>query len=133
MRAGVLFVSPHSEDADRLSQILGPVPVELDHVADLEHARRKLRQEPYPVILTDADLPDGIWSDVLDLAQHVSPSSRVIVTTRLADVRLWIDALGRGVFDLLAQPFYPKEVCRILANARARHAHDSHGLSGWAS
>src|ERR1700693_1850570 len=59
MRAGVLFVSPHSEDADRLSQILGPLPVELDHVADLEHARHKLRQEPYPVILTDADLPDG--------------------------------------------------------------------------
>jgi DNA-binding NtrC family response regulator len=122
MRAGVLFVSPHSEDADRLSQILGPLPVELDHVADLEHARRKLRQEPYPVILTDADLPDGAWSDILDLAQSVSPSSRVIVTTRFADARLWIDALGRGVFDLLVQPFYPSEVRRILANACRRRA-----------
>src|SRR5258708_32958629 len=117
MRAGVLFVSPHSEDADRLSQMLGPLPVELDYVADLEHARRKLRQEPYPVILTDADLPDGAWSDVLDLARRVSPASRVIVTTRFADARLWVDALGKGVFDLLAQPFYPSEVRRILANA----------------
>ena len=120
MRAGVLFVSPHSEDADRLSQILGPLPVELEHVADLENARYKLREEPYPVILTDADLPDGAWPDVVDLARSVSPSSRVIVTTRLADARLWIDALGRGVFDLLAQPFYPAEVRRILANARGR-------------
>lgn len=120
MRAGVLFVSPHSEDADRLSQILGPLPVELEQVADLEHARHKLREEAYPVILTDADLPDGAWSDVLDLAQRVSPSSRVIVTTRFADARLWIDALGRGVFDLLVQPFYPTEVRRILANARRR-------------
>jgi DNA-binding NtrC family response regulator len=122
MRAGVLFVSPHCEDADRLSQILGPLPVELDHVADLEHARHKLRQEPYPVILTDADLPDGAWSDVLDLARSVSPSSRVIVTNRFADARLWIDALSRGVFDLLAQPFYPREVRRILVNACRRRA-----------
>jgi DNA-binding NtrC family response regulator len=117
-----LFVSPHSEDADCLSQILGPLPVELDHVSDLEHARYKLRQERYPVILTDADLPDGAWSDVLDLAQSVSPSSRVLVTTRFADARLWIDALGRGVFDFLAQPFYASEVRRILANASARYA-----------
>ena len=119
MRSGVLFVSPHPEDANRLSQILGPLPVEFEHVADLEQARLKLRLEPYPVILTDADLPDGAWPDVLDLAQRVSPASRVIVTARVADARLWIDALGRGVFDLLAQPFYPSEVRRILANAYA--------------
>ena len=119
MRAGVLFVSPHSEDADRLSQILDSLPVELDYVADLEHARRKLREEPYPVILTDADLPDGAWSDVLELAHRISPASQIIVTTRFADARLWIDALGRGVFDLLVQPFYPCEVRRILASACA--------------
>jgi DNA-binding NtrC family response regulator len=119
MRVGVLFVSPHSEDADRLSQILGPLLVELDYVADLEHARRKLRQELYPVILTDTDLPDGHWPDVLDLAHRESPASQVIVTTRFADARLWIDALGRGVFDLLVQPFYAREVRRILASACA--------------
>ena len=119
MHAGVLFVSPHSEDADRLSQILDPLPMELESVADLEHARHRLREESYPVILTDADLPDGAWSDVLDLARRVSPASLVIVTTRLADARLWTEALGRGVFDLLVQPFYAREVRRILANACA--------------
>ena len=122
MRAGVLFVSPHSENADRLLQILSPLPVQLEHVGDLEHARRKLRQEPYRVILTDADLPDGGWPDVLDLAHRVSPHSQVIVTTPFADARLWIDALGRGAFDLLVQPFYPSEVRRILTNACGRRA-----------
>lgn|SRR5689334_20736316 len=123
MESGVLFVSPHLEDADRLSQILGPLPVELDHVADLENARHKLRMEPYPVILTDADLPDGAWPDVLDLAHEVSPTAKVIVTNRFADARLWTEALSRGVFDLLAQPFYPTEVRRILSNAFGRRAH----------
>jgi DNA-binding NtrC family response regulator len=123
MKSWVLFVSPHPEDADRLSQILGPLPMELEHVADLEHARDKLRRERYQVILTDADLPDGAWSDVLDLAHQVSPSSEVIVTNRFADVRLWIDAMSSGVFDLLVQPFYPTEVRRILTNAFGRRAH----------
>jgi len=123
MKSWVLFVSPHPEDADRLSQILGALPVELEHVADLRHARDKLRVESYQVILTDVKLPDGAWSDVLDLAQQVSPASEVIVTTRFADARLWIDAMSRGVFDFLAQPFYPTEVRRILVNAFGRRAH----------
>ena len=56
------------------------------------------------------NLPDGAWPDVLDLAHEVSPSVEVIVTNRFADARLWTEALSRGVFDLLAQPFYPTEV-----------------------
>jgi len=122
MESGVLFVSPHVDDADRLSQILGPLPVNLEHVADLAHARNRLQAEPYPVILTDVALPDGAWLDVLDLAHEIQPSSRVIVTDRFADARLWVDAMNHGVFDLLAQPFYPSEVKRIVNNAFSRRA-----------
>jgi len=122
MKSGVLFVSPHTEDAHFLSQILGTLTVELEHVADLGEARNKLREEGFPVVLTDADLPDGAWSDVLDLVQQVTPAAKVIVTNRFADARLWVDALSRGVFDILAQPFYPTEVRRILANACAIRA-----------
>jgi DNA-binding NtrC family response regulator len=117
MTTGVLFVSPHVENADRLSQILGSLPVNLEHVADLAHARYRLEAQPYPVILTDVALPDGAWVDVLNLANEIQPPPHVIVTDRFADARLWVDAMSRGVFDLLAQPFYPSEVQRILSNA----------------
>jgi DNA-binding NtrC family response regulator len=123
MRTGVLFVSPHTEDADRLTQILDPLTVRLEHVPDLKQARAELRREPFPVILTDADLPDGAWADVLDLVQEVYPAAKVIVTDRFADGRLWVEALSRGVFDILAQPFYATEVRRILTNAYACCAH----------
>lgn len=119
MRYGILFVSPHTEDASYLSQILGPLPLKLEHVDDLEHARTELEREDYPVILTDAALPDGGWPDVLDLAHEKSPFSRVIVTHRLADARLWMDAMNHGVYDLLSQPFETGEVRRILNNAFA--------------
>ena len=120
MRYGILFVSPHTEDATYLSQILSPLPMDLEHVEDLEHARTELEREDYPVILTDAALPDGGWPDVLDLAHEKSPFSRVIVTYRLADAQLWMDAMNHGVYDLLNQPFESDEVRRILRNAFAQ-------------
>ena len=123
MRSGVLFVSPHPEDASRLSQILGPLPVELDHVQDLSHARNRLEHERYPVILSDTELPDGEWPDVLDLAREKSPEAQVILTGRFADARLWTEALDRGAYDLLVQPFEAPEVLRILGTACRRDAH----------
>jgi DNA-binding NtrC family response regulator len=117
MRFEVLFVSPHPEDARRLSQILRLLPVELHHVKDLRHARSRLGNDDYPVILTDANLPDGSWPDVLDLAREKSPGTRVIVTGRFADSQLWIDALTYGAFDLLVQPFEEPEVRRIMNSA----------------
>ncbi len=117
MRSGVLFVTSHPEDAHRLSQILDPLRVDLDFVEDLEHLRDRLGREQYPVILTDADLPDGTWPDVLDMAREMAPGCEVIVTHRFADARLWTEALDRGAYDLLPQPFHEPEVRRIVHNA----------------
>ena len=54
---------------------------------DLKHARGKMMGAAYPVILTEASLPDGSWLDVLDLAHRFTPNSEVIVTDPDADAR----------------------------------------------
>jgi DNA-binding NtrC family response regulator len=117
MNSLVLFVSPRKEDADRLSQLLSPLPVVFDHVPDLQQARTKLRQGRYKVILTEAALPDGSWPDVLSLTRDVASRVEVIVTDAHADTRLWEEALQLGAFDLLVQPFDRMEVRRILSGA----------------
>jgi len=120
MRTGVLFVSPHSEDATLLSRMLGSLPVPLEHVADLQHARTIIHAEPYQVILTEATLPDGTWRDVLDVVRRVVPGPAVIVTDASADARFWAEALNLGAYDLIAQPFATAEVRRILSYACSR-------------
>jgi DNA-binding NtrC family response regulator len=120
MNATVLFVSPHRGDADRLSQMLSPLPLDLDHVPDLRQARTKLGERYYRVILTEAGLPDGSWMDVLSLARGASPGAEVIVTDRHADARFWAEVLNLGAYDLLVQPFSTPEVQRILGNACSR-------------
>lgn len=117
MRTGVLFVSPHREDATVLSRMLGSLPVPLEHVADLQHASATIQAESYQVILTEARLPDGTWRDVLDIACRVTPGPAVIVTDASADARFWAEALNLGAYDLIAQPFATDEVRRILSYA----------------
>jgi DNA-binding NtrC family response regulator len=120
MRTGVLFVSPHHEDATVLTRMLSSLSLPLDHVADLEHASVTIQSEPYQVILTEAQLPDGTWRDVLDLARQVMPGPEVIVTDATADPRFWAEALNLGAYDLIAQPFATAEVQRIVSYACSR-------------
>jgi len=117
MSLGVLFVSPYREDAVLLSRMLGVLSMPLEHVADLQHTRMAVRENAYPVILTEAALADGTWLDVLALAREVAPDSHVIVTNPRADARFWAEVLNMGAYDLIAQPFASAEVQRILSNA----------------
>jgi DNA-binding NtrC family response regulator len=120
MRSGILFVSPHREDATVVSRMLGPLSVSIEHVADVKQARVKMQSRTYEVILSAANLADGTWLDVLDVARRVAPHAEVIVTDRDADARFWAEALNLGAYDLIAQPFASGEVQRILGNACAR-------------
>jgi len=121
MRSRILFVSGRMEDARRLSQMLQTLPLAVEHAGSLHQARTRLQQQKYDVILTEAELPDGKWLDVLHLAREVPPRVDVIVTDPQADARFWAEALNLGAYDLLAQPFYEPEVRRILHNACSRH------------
>jgi DNA-binding NtrC family response regulator len=120
MKPGVLFVTPHSQDADLLSRMLSPLPLHLEHVADFAHLRAKMQDHSYRVILTESTLPDGTWLAVLELARVLKPSPEVIVTQALADARFWSEALNLGAYDLIPQPFGASEVRRILSNACSR-------------
>lgn len=120
MRSRILFVSGQPNDARRLSQMLKSLPLVLEPVESLDHARTKLQQSDYEVILTEAVLPDGNWLDVLHLARQHRGELEVIVTDPHADARFWSEALNLGAYDLLSQPFYEPEVRRILYNACSR-------------
>src|ERR1035438_8636685 len=120
MRSRILFISGRQEDALRLSRMLHTLPLKLEHVPSLRHARTRLNQSDYDVILTEADLPDGRWLDVLHLVRECPRETAVIVTDPQADARFWAEALNLGAYDLLAQPFYEPEVRRILYNACSR-------------
>lgn len=117
MEFSVLFISPDYAEAETLSEMLRPAALRLDHATCIEGARRMLGNEIYRAVLTEAELPDGIWTDVIDLTYELGVFPAIIVTRRTADDLFWAEVLNLGAYDLLAQPFDEKEVRRILTNA----------------
>jgi DNA-binding NtrC family response regulator len=84
-------------------------------------ARNRIATGRTDVILTEDNVSDGNWLDILTLAQAVSPRSQVVVVSRIADERLWAEVLSMGGFDLLELPFDREELLRV-ANAAWRCA-----------
>ena len=80
MQSRILFISGRHEDARHLSEMLHALPLKLEHVPSLDHARTRLRRQEYDVILTEAALPDGQWLDVLHLVRQCPRETEVIVT-----------------------------------------------------
>jgi len=115
MESAVLFVSPYGQDVDSLARILYGASILLDHAVNVKEATARLKTGRYRVVLTEANLDDGNWRDILNLTG--ASGSQVVVTDAWADARFWAETINLGAFDMLVQPFHPTEVRRVLSSA----------------
>jgi DNA-binding NtrC family response regulator len=79
---------------------------------------------PPELVLTDLEFPDGTWEDVVRMSASAALPVNVIVVSRLADMRLYMEALQIGAFDFITPPFETPDISHVLrtasANARLR-------------
>ena len=114
----VLVVTSAAESQRRLRLSLCRLKLRRTAVPSLEACRQAALRRRWRVVICEAVLPDGDWRDVLELfAGEAAP--RLIVTSRLADERLWSDVLHRGGYDVLAQPLADLEMDRVIRLAHA--------------
>jgi DNA-binding NtrC family response regulator len=73
--------------------------------------------DPPHLVFTEALLPDGNWSDVVKLALEALKPVKVIVVSRLVDLRLYVDTMVGGVFDFIVPPMTGDELAHVLACA----------------
>ena len=90
--------------------------------ATCRQALERLGHIPVAVVLCDSDLPDGSWLDLFDSVASADDPPLLIVTSRMADERLWAEVLNLGGFDVIAKPFAEKEVLHVLETARMHRA-----------
>jgi DNA-binding NtrC family response regulator len=94
---------------------LGATPLEAD---DCRMARRALaRRGPLKLVISDVELSDGDWRDVLAAAQLRPGGVSFLVSTPFPDHSLWSEALWRGAYDLLVEPYSASELRRIVEGA----------------
>ena len=80
----------------------------------LASALDALRARHIPIVLCDRDGQPEAWRALLEAGRALPAPPCVIVTSRLADDRLWADMLHNGAFDLISKPFDKSAVMRIV-------------------
>ena len=122
MRSRVLYISGCGDElAHELARLLEDEPTFIeDHVETLQQAKALLRSETYDVVITEANLTDGTWLDVMHMIRESVIEPKVILADPLADDELRAKALGCGVYGVIVQPFDSGGVLRMLTNACSR-------------
>ena len=76
-----------------------------------------------PVILVDADHPVAgqqvFWQVAVRQILEKEPDTVIVLISRLADERLWIEVLSSGAYDLLSKSCAPPETRCVVLGALA--------------
>ncbi len=121
----VLAVSPAEDDHVLLEHVFSHSNWKIEHVRTCREALDLLVREPAAVVICGAELPDGSWRTLLEDINRLPVPPRLIVTSSIADDRLWADVLDLGGYDVLGKPFDQTEVIRVVSLAWRQWKHDS--------
>ena len=119
----ILSTSPTWADHDTLRNIFGQHSIDSEmkwkiiSSSTLECAKGIVQRHQIPIAISERDLQPGSWRDLLEHMVRMPHLPLLIVTSRLADDRLWAEVLNLGGFDVLAKPFDAIEVTRVAESA----------------
>jgi DNA-binding NtrC family response regulator len=129
----VLSVSPSEADHVALYNILQQPALDTDcgwvvhPVSSFASTAEALAEHAIPIVISEDNLHPGTWRTILDFISALPDPPLLIVASRLADERLWAEALNLGAWDVLAKPFDRQEVIRVVSSAW-RHWRDRREL-----
>jgi DNA-binding NtrC family response regulator len=113
----ILVIGPLDSRRCALRNILTPAQWEIREAATYGEAIAILDNRDIEVAICDTEIEDGNWQVLLANLQSRADPPHLIVSSRLADERLWAEVLNLGGYDVLAQPFDRSEVLRVVRMA----------------
>ena len=122
----VLFITNNREEYTRLRGMIAESHLHLEthwkspSRGSLRAALTLIETGRIPIVLCEHTAGDTAWRDLLERTAGLPDSPYLIVTSRTADEQLWSEALNLGAYDVLATPFNPEELGRVLSSALAR-------------
>ncbi len=115
--SAVLLHQP-AESQRVLMQALEGRSIKVNWLQNYREALPLLREaDPPHLVFTEALLPDGNWTDVVKLSLEALKPVKVIVVSRLIDIRLYVETMAGGAFDFIVPPATSDELGHVLAGA----------------
>ncbi len=118
----VLVASSCADHYKPLRHIFRHFGWKMHRVSTCRDAEIFLSENLVAVLISDCNLPDGDWKDILGALSCVCCAPALIVASHLAEERLWAEVLNLGGYDLLIKPFDLKEASRVISMAWSRVA-----------
>ncbi len=110
----ILLVGQRQEDCASLLDILRRSNWKLTRASSPAEASVLMSKQVIPVVLCEPGLSGGGWEALIEISSRLPRPPRLIVYSWLADERLWGQVLNLGGWDVLAVPFVPEEVFRVV-------------------
>ena len=120
-----LLVFRQMKSFGAIKAALGKMAVPTKQARTLAEAKHALSDINPPLLaVTESELPDGKWSDIVSCSEEASSRVNVIVVGQTIDANLYASAIEVGAFDYIAPPFEGVDLTHVvrcaLDNALAR-------------
>jgi DNA-binding NtrC family response regulator len=110
-----LLIFHQKEPFNEMQAALGKFAIPIRRVQNLAEAKSALSMVDPPLLaITESQLPDGDWSDVVSLSETASSRVNVIVVGPKIDTNLYASAIEVGAFDYIAPPFEASDLAHVV-------------------
>lgn len=116
----ILFLTSDPAETILLQEILRKHAV-LTYARNLFELKTLLKEGEPDVLFCSWSFQSACWKDVVEEVQQCNPELPVIVLSRTANEREWIEVLEMGAFDLLIPPYREQSLLAVVEQATASH------------
>jgi len=115
----LLVVEDDSSVRNTITTFLELEGYAVDAVSSTREALERLRNDVYPIVITDIYVDERTGLDVLETARQKNPNCAVILMTARGTMETVMKATQGGAFDYIAKPF---ELDRMLDTVKRAEA-----------
>ena len=115
----LLIVEDDSSVRNTITTFLELEGYAVDAVSSTREALERLREDAYPIVISDIYIDERTGLDVLDTARRKNPNCAVILMTARGTMETVMKATQGGAFDYIAKPF---ELDRMLDTVKRAEA-----------
>ena len=114
----VLVVSSEFKNRHGLRDLLNREGCNAICASTVGECEELLTRQNIGLVFCDRGLTDGTYRDVLAITRSLGRNVRLVVTSRLADWKEYLEALEDGAFDLIASPSQASDTVRVIRQAQ---------------
>jgi len=113
----LVAITQNPDDAETLRQIAARCGWTIAIVDSSVAAILSLNDQPTPLVICDRDLSGEAWRDVLAKIAALPRAVCVLLASSVVDDYLWNDVIRHHGYDVVAKPFQPDELHRLVTFA----------------